>query len=280
MTNLAVAPRFTHLPDADPSGVPAPPDANELRGLRWAGVAFFLLTACVAWGLVPADGFLREADTGSVTDSPFMHGIVALIFLYGVVGGLAYGFGAKTLRNDTDVIRGMTGTMSTMAGYLVLVFFAAQFVAFFQWTQLGLIFALELGAVLQFLDLPPLLLFLGIVATTAFANLFMGSASAKWVLLAPVFVPMCMLLGYSPESAQAAYRIGDSVTNLISPTMTWFALVIACFQRHDPKAGFGTVVSVMLPYSVVFAMGWTLLLILWIVTGWPLGPGAPLHYPG
>ena len=279
VTNLAIAPRFTHLPDADPRSVAAPPDANERRGLRWAGIAFLLLGAWVAWGLVPADGFLREAGTGSVVDSPFMHGIVALIFLSGVVGGLAFGFGAGTLRSDQDVLRGMTGTMSTMGGYVVLVFFAAQFVAFFEWSQLGLIVALQLGEWLRFLDLPPVLLFLGIVATTGFANLFIGSASAKWALLAPVFVPMCMLLGYSPEAAQAAYRVGDSVTNLLSPTMAYFALVIACFQRHDPKAGFGTVVSVMLPYSIVFAIGWSLLLVLWIVSGWPLGPGAPLTYP-
>ena len=144
---------------------------------------------------------------------------------------------------------------------------------------LGLIVALQLGEWLRFLDLPPVLLFLGIVAATGFANLFVGSASAKWVLLAPVFVPMCMLLGYSPEAAQAAYRVGDSVTNLLSPTMAYFALVIAYFQRHDPDAGFGTVVSVMLPYSIVFAIGWSLLLVLWIVSGWPLGPGAPLIWP-
>ena len=279
VTHLSVAPRFTHLPDADARDVAAPPDALERRGLRCALLAFLVLSALVAWGLIPVNGFLREAETGSVADSPFMQDIVALIFVYGVVLGLAYGIGARTLRNDHEVVRGMTQTLSTIAGYLVLVFFAAQFIAFFEWSQLGLVLALNLAAILQWLQPPPILLFLCVVVVTAFSNLFIGSASAKWALLAPVFVPMFMLVGYSPESVQAAYRIGDSVTNVISPTMAYFALVVAFFQRHDPKAGLGTVVSVMLPYSIAFAIGWTLLLLLWVATGWPFGPGAPLAYP-
>ena len=128
--------------------------------------------------------------------------------------------------------------------------------------------------------MPAIPLFLGLIGITAVANLFLGSASAKWALMAPIFVPMFMLLGYAPELTQAGYRIGDSVTNIISPMMSYFALIIAFFQRYEPKAGLGTLVSVMLPYSVVFTIGWTVLFALWIAFGWPIGPGAPLVYPG
>jgi aminobenzoyl-glutamate transport protein len=201
-----------------------------------------------------------------------------MIFLYGVVTGVAYGIGAGTIKNDDDVIRGMGQSMSTLGVYLVLVFFAAQFVAFFNWTQLGLIFAVEGAGVLARLELPGIVLFSAFILLSAFANLFMGSASAKWALMAPVFVPMFMLLGYSPELTQIGYRIGDSVTNIISPMMSYFALIIAFLQRYEPKAGIGTVIAVMLPYSIVFLIGWTVLFSLWMAFDLPIGPGSPLQY--
>ena len=280
VTEAIVAKRFAHAAHAPGDEVIAPLSEAERRGLRWALAATLVLGAWVAWGTVPADGFLRHADTGDLLDSPFMHGIVVLIFLFGVVAGIAYGIGAGTVRSDADVIRGMGQSMATLGSYIVLVFFAAQFVAFFQWTNLGLILAVHLVDVLRDLQPSAIPLFVGLVAITAVANLFIGSASAKWALMAPIFVPMFMLLGYSPELVQAGYRIGDSVTNIISPMMSYFALIIAFFQRYEPKAGLGTLVSTMLPYSLVFAIGWTALFALWIACGWPIGPGAPLSYPG
>jgi len=279
VTERHVAPRFTSLPDSDAHDAIAPPDALERRGLRWALVASLALSGVIAWGLLPDDGVLRNSATGGVLDSPFLQGMVAIIFLYGVVTGIAYGLGARTLRSDADVIDGMGRSMSTLGTYIVLVFFAAQFVACFQWTQLGLILAVKLAGLLQALQLPAIPLFVGLVAITAVANLFIGSASAKWALMAPIFVPMFMLLGYSPELVQAGYRIGDSVTNIISPMMSYFALIIAFFQRYEPKAGLGTLVSTMLPYSIAFAIGWSALFALWIGFGWAIGPGAPLTYP-
>jgi aminobenzoyl-glutamate transport protein len=172
----------------------------------------------------------------------------------------------------------MSKSMGTLAGYLVLVFFAAQFVAFFNWTQLGLIFAVNGAAGLKSLGLSAVPLFICFILLTATVNLFMGSASAKWALMAPVFVPMFMLLGYSPELTQVAYRVGDSVTNIISPMMSYFALIIAFFQRYEPKAGLGTVVAVMLPYSLSLMAGWTLLFAIWLALGLPIGPDAPLDY--
>ena len=238
-----------------------------------------LLTVPLLWGLLPADGFLREPGTGSVLHSPFLKGIVAIIFLYGVGLGVAYGAGAGTVKSDRDVIKGMSQQMSTLGGYMVLVFFAAQFVAFFNWTNLGLILAVEGADFLKAAGLHQIPLLLSFILLSAVINLVMGSASAKWALMAPVFVPMFMLLGYPPEVTQTAYRVGDSVTNIISPMMSYFALIIAFVQRYVAKAGIGTLVSLMLPYSMTFLVGWSLLFVAWILLGWPVGPGAPTSLP-
>ncbi len=258
-------------------------DAGERRGLRWALIATVVLTLVVVWSALPFDtipgaGFLRNPKNGDLLDSPLLHGVVAIIFLFGVVTGVAYGVGAGTIKSDSDVVKGMSASMSTLGTYLVLVFFAAQFVAFFGWSQLGLILAMKGASALQALDLPAVPLFILFILFTATLNLFMGSASAKWALMAPVFVPMFMLLGYSPELTQTAYRIGDSVTNIVSPMMTYFALIIAFFQRYEPRSGLGTLVAVMLPYSMVFLIGWTLVFALWTGFELPIGPDSPLEY--
>jgi aminobenzoyl-glutamate transport protein len=286
VTERLVAPRISGLQtsdtgaaEAEGADVAGPLSAAETRGLRFAGVAFIAMTAALLWGLLPADGFLREPGTGSILHSPFLKGIVAVIFFYGVGLGVAYGWGAGTLRNDRDVIRGMSQQMSTLGGYMVLVFFAAQFVAFFNWTNLGLIIAVEGAQFLRSAGLHQIPLMLSFIVLSASINLVMGSASAKWALMAPVFVPMFMLLGYPPELTQAAYRVGDSVTNVISPMMSYFALIIAFVQRYVPSAGIGTLVSLMLPYSVAFLIGWAVLFTGWILLGWPVGPGAPTELP-
>jgi aminobenzoyl-glutamate transport protein len=237
----------------------------------------------IVWAILPVDsipgaGFLRNPANGDLLKSPFLSGVVAIIFFYGVISGIAYGAGAGTIKNDADVIKGMSASMSTLGTYLVLVFFAAQFVAFFNWTQLGLILAMKGAGALQAIGLPALPLFVCFILLTAFLNLFMGSASAKWALMAPVFVPMFMLLGYSPELTQVAYRVGDSCTNIISPMMSYFALIIAFFQRYEPKAGIGSLVAVMLPYSMIFMLAWSLLFALWLGLDLPIGPDSPLVY--
>lgn len=252
---------------------------QEKRGLRFAAVAILLFTAWLLWGLLPADGFLRDPKTFEILHSPFMSGIVALIFLSAAVAGIAYGIGAGTFRNDSDVMKGMAKSMETLGSYIVLVFFAAQFVAYFNWTNLGLIMAIKGAAFLQALNLGPIPLMLAFVLVAAMINLVMGSASAKWAIMAPVFIPMFMLLGYSPEFTQMAYRVGDSVTNIISPMMSYFALIVAFIARYDKKAGIGTVISTMLPYSIVFLVGWSLLLVVWVLLELPIGPGAPLYVP-
>lgn len=249
---------------------------DEKRGLLYALIASVLFTAFILGGLLPEKGYLRNPETYGVLHSPFMSGIVALIFLGAAAAGIAYGLGARTVKSDADVMKGMAKAMETLGAYIVLVFFAAQFVAYFNWTNIGLITAVKGAVFLQSSGLGPIPLMFTFVLISATINLVMGSSSAKWAIMAPVFIPMFMLLGYSPEFTQAAYRVGDSVTNIISPMMSYFALIVAFMQRYDPKAGIGTVISTMLPYSVIFLIGWLIMLIFWIVFDLPLGFGAGL----
>jgi aminobenzoyl-glutamate transport protein len=246
----------------------------EKRGLLAALAATLVLAAVLLWGTVPEDGFLRDPKTGELLHSPFMSGIVTLIFVGGAVAGLAYGIGARTIRSDSDVMAGMGKAMSTLGGYMVLVFFAAQFVAYFNWTNLGLILAVKGAGWLGSSGLQGTPLMIAFVLLTAGVNLFIGSASAKWALMAPVFVPMFLVLGYPPETTQCAFRIGDSCSNIISPMMSYFALIISFFQRYDPRAGIGTLVATMLPYTLSFLLVWSALFALWLELGLPLGPGA------
>jgi aminobenzoyl-glutamate transport protein len=248
----------------------------EKRGLVWTAVAGAVCVALVLLGTVPAQGFLRDPATGSLLRSPFMSGIVTLIFALGTTLGVVYGIAAGTVRKDTDLLKGMDKAMATLGSYLVLVFFAAQFVAAFNWSNLGLVVAVKGADVLRQLAWGPIPLIVAFILLTAVLNLFMGSASAKWAIMAPIFVPMFMLLGLTPELTQAAYRIGDSTTNVISPLMSYFALIIAFVQRYQPSAGIGTLVSIMLPYTIVFLVVWTALLVVWMLLGLPLGPGAGL----
>jgi aminobenzoyl-glutamate transport protein len=205
VTERVVAPRMGEWNAGAAEGEEMRPlSAAEKRGL-WAALATSLVLAFVlVWSalpvegpaaLLPGSGFLRSPQTGELLHSPFMSGIVALIFLGGAVTGLAYGLAAGTFRSDADVMRGMAKSMETLGGYMVLVFFAAQFVAYFNWSNLGLIFAVKGAAGLQSLGLKGMPLLLAFVVLAAVINLFMGSASAKWALMAPVFVPMLMLLG-------------------------------------------------------------------------------------
>ena len=252
---------------------------EEKRGLRFTIVSLLIVTLLLLWGTLPATGFLRNPETGSLLHSPFLEGIVALIFIIFGVGGIAYGIGAGTFKSDKDVMDGMAKAIETLALYLVLVFFASQFVAYFKWSNLGLIFAVKGAEMLQPLQNQGLLLMVAFVFLSGFVNLFMGSASAKWALMAPIFIPMFMLLGITPEFTQAAYRIGDSATNIIAPMMSYFALIVAFVERYDRKAGIGTVIATMLPYTVAFLIIWIIILAIFMGFNIPIGPGAGLHMP-
>jgi len=249
----------------------------EKKGLRNAFIAFLVVLAITLIGIIPDGGFFRGPDNEVLT-SPLIKGVVAMLFITAALMGIVYGFTIGKYKSDADVVTGMGEAMKSLGIYYVLVFFAAQFVFYFKWSNLGIIFAIK-GANLVMasgLGLIPLMVLF--ILLSGLINMAMGSASAKWAIMAPVFIPMFMLLGYSPELSQAVYRIGDSVTNVISPMMSFFALIIAFIQKYDKNAGIGTVIATMLPYSIAFFLVWTLLLIGWLLVGIPLGPGAGIFY--
>ena len=252
-------------------------DPKEKRGLWMALLTMMVIFAITLIGIIPEDGFFRGND-GSILNSPLIRGIVAMLFITAGAMGTVYGFSTGAFKNDEDVMNGMATSMKVLATYLVLVFFAAQFVAYFKWSNLGIILAVNGANLLMSADIgliPMLILF---ILLSAAINILMGSASAKWAILAPIFIPMFMIMGYSPELSQVVYRIGDSVTNVISPMMSFFALIIAFFQKYDQKAGIGTIIATMVPYSFVFLILWILLLVAWLGLGLPLGPGAEIYY--
>lgn len=255
---------------------------EEQRGLRFAGIATLLMIILFALLVVPANGFLRGTEAGvqGILNSPFMNSMVVVIALLFAVAGIAYGFGSKVVKNDKDVMNLMGKSMASMGSYIVLVFFAAQFVAYFNYSNLGTIIAVKGADLLTAIGLQGIPLVILFILVVAFINIFMGSASAKWAILAPVFVPMLMKVGFTPEFTQMAYRIGDSTTNLISPLMSYFALIVTFAAKYDKKSGIGTLVSTMMPYSLALLIGWTILLVVWFVLRLPLGPGIEIFLPG
>lgn len=252
---------------------------KERSGLKWAGVSLLVVSALLALTIVPENGILRHPETGAVAGSPFLKGIVVFIFVTFAIPGFVYGRVVGTMKNDRDVIDAMSKSMSSMGMYIVLVFFAAQFVAFFKWTNLGTILAINGAALLQALHLTGPEVFVLFILMCALVNLTLGSSSAQWAVTAPIFVPMLMLIGYAPETIQAAYRIGDSVTNLITPMMSYFGLILAVATKYKKDMGIGTLVATMLPYSMFFLIGWVALFYIWVFGfGFPVGPNSPIYY--
>jgi aminobenzoyl-glutamate transport protein len=230
---------------------------------------------------LPFQGALRDPETGSLLKSPLMRGVVALIFVFFFVPGFVYGWIVGTMRSDRDVIQAMSKTMATMGLYLVLVFFAAQFAKLFEWTNLGSMLAVSGARGLAALGLDNAWVFLPFIFLCCGVNLLMGSASAKWAIMAPIFVPMLMMTEsrFSPELTQTAFRIGDSSTNIITPMMSQFGLIYSFACRYQRRMGIGTLISTMLPYSIIFAVAWTAFFYVWVFgLGWPIGPDAPLYY--
>lgn len=253
--------------------------ALEKKGLLWSGVSMLIFCLLLAWTIVPADGILRHPTTGLVAGSPFLHGIVVFIFVFFAIPGIVYGKITNTIKTNDDVVNAMSAAMSSLSMYIVLVFFAAQFTAFFNWSNIGSVMAVSGANLLNDIGLTGPLLLVGFILICAFVNLMLGSASAQWAITAPIFVPMLMLTGYAPEMIQAAYRIGDSSTNIITPMMSYFGLIMAVAIRYKKDTGVGTLMSLMIPYSLLFLVGWTVLFCIWVFAlGLPVGPGAATYY--
>ena len=283
LTDRIVEPRVSTLAvDGDTADMPKlePLSPAERRGLVTGGLALLAgIVLLTVWAL-PATSPLRSpAGELTVFTAPLMQSIVPLIFLLFLLPGVAYGIAAGTVKTAKDVVNGMSKAMSSMGYYIVMAFFAALFTADFGRSNLGALFALKGATFLQALELPGQVTIVGIIMVTAMVNLLIGSASAKWALLAPIFVPMLMQVGLAPELTQAAYRVGDSTTNIITPLMPYFPLVVVYCQRYVKNAGIGTVASMMLPFSGVFIVTWTIFLLLFWAAGFPLGLQGAYTYP-
>ncbi len=252
---------------------------KEKKGLIWAGVAVLGVFAFMALTLVPEWGVLRNPETGDRINSPFFRGFVVWILIFFVVTGYAYGRAVGSMKTDRDVIDAMAAALASLGLYIVLVFFAAQFVAFFGWTNLGAISAVAGAQFLQDTGMTGPGVFFVFILMCAVINLSLGSASAQWAVTAPIFVPMLMLIGYAPEAIQAAYRIGDSSTNIITPMMSYFGLILAWATRYDKNLGVGTLIAMMLPYTMFFILTWSVFFVLWTFgLDLPVGPGSPTYY--
>lgn len=250
---------------------------GERRGLMAALVVALLGAGLFAAAITvpgwPLSG-TYERTPGTTPVPVWGDSVVPMLFLLFLLPGIAYGVAAGSIRNDKSVARMMGETMSTMGTYLVLAFFAAQFIAWFNRSNLGVLIALEGAEAVRGAGVPRVLLPFVLVLLCAGINILVSSASAKWAMMAPVFVPMFLALGISPELTQVAYRIGDSATNMITPLNAYLVIILVYMQRFAPKAGLGTLIATMLPYSLWFLAAWMALLGLWLALGLPLGPGA------
>jgi len=283
ITEKLVEPRLKkEAVNGDPSEMPTfhSLTPSEFRAFAYAFSLFVFLLAVLIATAWPETSAWRDKN-GSLTDfhSPIIQSIVPLIFLLFLLPGLLYGYLVGTYRKSSDWVKDMSKTMSTMGYYMVMAFFCAQFVWAFGKSNLGTLLAVSGAGFLRDLGLPPQVTIVGIILLTASVNLLIGSASGKWALLAPIFIPMLMQLGISPEVTQAAYRIGDSSTNIITPLMPYFPLVVAYCQRYVKGTGIGTLTSIMLPYSICFILAWSTYLILYWLFQIPLGTGSSYNYP-
>jgi aminobenzoyl-glutamate transport protein len=279
ITDKIVEPRLgKYEGEIDTTAAQALTDA-EKKGMRYAGIAALVYIALILVCLIPTNGLLRSA-TGGVLSSPFMSGIIFFMMLLFLIPGIAFGIGAGTIKSDKDVVDMMTKGIQGLGGFMVLIFFAAQFTSLFTMSNLGTILSFKGADFLRAIGFTGLPLIIAMIILTALVNLLVAVDSAKWVMMAPIFVPMFMNLGFAPELTQVAYRIGDSCTNIIAPTMPFFVLTVSLFQKYDKKAGIGSVVATMLPYTIGFLIGWTILFSIFYMLNLPLGPGATIFYAG
>jgi aminobenzoyl-glutamate transport protein len=287
VTDKIIEPRLAPIMpgemESSTAGVIKDPDSSlsetERKGLRRAGLA--CLGVILVWVYLcvgPGTPLIDESASPEARLNPLFQSLVAGFFILFLAAGWAYGSAAGSVGSHRDIVKMMSEAMGDLAYYLVLAFAAAHFVAMFNWSNLGLIFAINGAAFLEGSNLPDALLLAIIILFGSFVNLFVGSASAKWALLAPVLVPMLMLLGISPEMSTAAYRVGDGATNIITPLMPYFPLILVFCQRWQKDFGIGSLAATMLPYSILLLITGVTMTIIWVVLGIPLGPNAAVEF--
>jgi aminobenzoyl-glutamate transport protein len=251
---------------------------EEMRGLWKAGIAVLICLGGIIVACIPSNSFFRN-EGGELlgrSSSPLLDSAIILISVLFFVPGIVYGKTVGSLKGEKEICGALSNAMASMGSFLALAFVAAQFINYFNYTRIGTVVALAGAGIFKKINMGVIPIAIIFIVFSAIMNLFMGSSSAKWNILAPVFVPMFMVLGYSPELCQLVYRIGDSCTNVITPMMSYYAVILAFAQRYDKNAGIGTLTAMMLPYSIIFLVGWTLLLIIWLLLGLPIGVGTSI----
>ena len=252
---------------------------QQRKANRWAIVALLAFVVLIVALCIPQNSFMRNAETGSLTtEAPLMNGISLILAFFFFIPGLVYGIVAGTIKKSSDVTKMMTDSMASMASFIVIVFFASQMLAYVTASKLGAITAVKGAEILEGHN--PYVIIIGLIALSAFLNLFIGSASAKWAILAPIFVPMMMLLDFHPAFTQMMYRIGDSITNPITPMFPYFALVLSYAVKYDKKIKIGTFISTLVPYSFFMGIMWIGLALFWFTMGWPVGVDGPIYLGG
>lgn len=289
ITDKIIEPRLSNVKvDGDEDQMPKMENVTPRESKAfWLGLLAMALgiVGLVLWAY-PENSALRgpdmvDAEKQSLTSfhAPLMQAIVPLIFVFLLIPGLVFGFVSGRYKSSGDLIQSMKKSMESMGYYIVMAFFCALFIDAFSRSNIGLLIAIKGANFLQAMDLPGQITIVGIIFLSAFVNLLVGSASAKWALIAPIFVPMLMQLGISPDLTQAAYRVGDSVSNIITPLLPYFPLVVVFSQRYVKGMGIGTLISMMLPYSVIFLITWTIFLLVYWWLGIPLSFEANYVYP-
>lgn len=279
VTQRIIEPRLgKYRPDnaGDLAGTADTPEAgvtgNESRGLKFAAFGLLAVLALFGFLTIGPDAPLRNPETGAlIGNSPFMNGLIALIMLVFLVTGAAYGFGAGTMKSSTDVIKAMEKALAGLGSLILLLFILSQFIAYFNYSNIGTILAVSMADVLKSASIPPLALLLGFILVVSIIDILISGAIAKWALFAPIFVPLLFQLGVAPESVLAAYRVADSPMNVVTPLNVYFALIVVFAQKYDSKAGIGTLVALMIPYVVAIYLFWTLLFVAWFLLGLPWG---------
>lgn len=249
---------------------------KESKAVFWANISFITTLILLIVMAIPQNSFLRNAKTGSLlNDSPIINGVGLIILLIFLVPGLVYGIIMKEFNSSKDLGKMLSDSMASMGSFIVIVFFAAQLLAFLEWSNLGMIVAVKGAEVLQGQN--GIVLILGVIFLGAIINLLVGSASAKWGILAPIFIPMLVIVGFHPAFTQMLYRIGDSISNPITPMMPYLPLLLSYAQKYDKNMKLGSLLSSLMPYTIILSIVWPIFMIIWYLLGWPLGPGGPLN---
>jgi aminobenzoyl-glutamate transport protein len=288
VTERVVEPRlgkFVPASDSGPDGISVESDADDVqdktaerRGLIWAGIGALVFLAIVAVFTVPDGAPLRDPATGQIIGTtPFMDSLLFIISMTFLIAGIGFGFGARTFKGSTDVIDAVVKTFAGLAGLIFMLLLIAQFIAYFNFSNLPSVFAISLAEWLESAGIGALPLLIGMILVILLLDIIMPGLVPKWAIFAPIFVPLFVQLGVPPQTGLAAYRVGDSPLNVVTPLMVYLPFMVTIAQRYQKDAGIGTVIALMIPYVVAITIVWVILFVIWFVLGLPLGPGYPVQ---